>query len=279
MDEKKVQQAIKLLKAAAKKAEQNNDTLEIAYSGGKDSDCLLELAKEAGIKYKAVYKCTTIDPAGTIKHAKEKGAEILMPKENFATLIQKNGLPHRRRRFCCSILKEYKYGDYVAMGVRKAESKARDERYKEPTECRIYNKKKNIRSSIVYPLLYWTDDDISDFVTSREIKCHPLYYTNGTFDVKKRLGCMCCPMQNRKARLTEFKNNPKMVKFYLRNLDKFFATHDIKANNKARNAYEQFYRDVFCKSSVDFTNKIQNEFTGERYDCKLFLENYFNVKL
>lgn len=57
--------------------------IEISYSGGKDSDVILELAKMAGIPYRAIYKCTTIDPPGTTKHCKEKGAEIILPKKNI----------------------------------------------------------------------------------------------------------------------------------------------------------------------------------------------------
>lgn len=35
--------------------------IEICYSGGKDSDVILDLAKWAGIPYDAIYKNTTID--------------------------------------------------------------------------------------------------------------------------------------------------------------------------------------------------------------------------
>ena len=64
--QKKVDRAVKLIQAAGKVAEQHGHPLEICYSGGKDSDVILELAKMAGIKYRAIYKNTTIDPPGTI---------------------------------------------------------------------------------------------------------------------------------------------------------------------------------------------------------------------
>ena len=56
--EKKIEQAIKLLRLMA----ENNDDIELCYSGGKDSDVILELAKMAGVKFTAIYKATTIDP-------------------------------------------------------------------------------------------------------------------------------------------------------------------------------------------------------------------------
>lgn len=51
--ETKVKQALKLLQSCSRSA---GKPLEIAYSGGKDSDVILELAKMAGISYRAIYK-------------------------------------------------------------------------------------------------------------------------------------------------------------------------------------------------------------------------------
>ena len=56
---KKVDFAVRLLQSIP-----NDEPIEISYSGGKDSDVILELAKMAGIKYRAIYKNTTIDPPG-----------------------------------------------------------------------------------------------------------------------------------------------------------------------------------------------------------------------
>lgn len=64
---KKVNQAIKLLRLI----DTSEQPTEVCYSGGKDSDVILHLAKMAGIKYRAIYKNTTIDPPGTIKHCKD----------------------------------------------------------------------------------------------------------------------------------------------------------------------------------------------------------------
>lgn len=64
--ERKVAQSIKLLKVACK-----GKKVEFAYSGGKDSDVILNLAKEAEIDFVPIYKMTTIDPPLTIKHAND----------------------------------------------------------------------------------------------------------------------------------------------------------------------------------------------------------------
>jgi len=66
--QKKVDFSIKLLHSIPT----DNGPMEISYSGGKDSDVILELAKMAGILHRAIYKNTTIDPPDTISHCKEK---------------------------------------------------------------------------------------------------------------------------------------------------------------------------------------------------------------
>ena len=61
--QKKIDRAIRLLQGV-----QNgyDGEIEVAYSGGKDSDVILQLAKEAGIRYRAIYRNTTIDPPGRL---------------------------------------------------------------------------------------------------------------------------------------------------------------------------------------------------------------------
>lgn len=160
--------------------EQLQKKIELAYSGGKDSDVILQLAKEAGIKIRAIYKNTTIDPPGTIAHVKEMGVEIIRPKENFFQLIAKKGFPNRFSRFCCEVLKEYKILDKTVIGVRKEESRARKERYNEPTECRYFGaKKEENHVEQIYPILEWTDEDVRDFILDRDLKLAPLYYDTG----------------------------------------------------------------------------------------------------
>ena len=104
--EKKKARAIRLLKNIPQ-----DDPIEISYSGGKDSDVILELAKMAGIPFRAIYKNTTIDPPGTIRYVKSKGVEILPPKMKFFDVVEMSGCPTRRVRTCCSHLKEYKVLD------------------------------------------------------------------------------------------------------------------------------------------------------------------------
>lgn len=100
---KKISFAISIIQSAAEQAGKAGQPLEICYSGGKDSDVILELSKMAlRGQYRAIYKNTTIDPPGTIKHCKEKGVEILQPKMTFRELIEKRGDFKPRKEFKCN---------------------------------------------------------------------------------------------------------------------------------------------------------------------------------
>ena len=253
---KKVDSAIMLIKSAAKQAkEQFGEKLEVSYSGGKDSDIILELAKMAGVDYVAIYKCTTIDPPYTIRHALDNGAQIIRPKMNFPQLLAYGGYPNWRYRFCCNTLKEYKVLNVAILGVRASESNARKERYKEPTQCRVYSSTCEVQQ--YFPILTWTDDDCLAFIKERGIKLHPLYYRqDGTIDMSKRLGCMCCPLTGEKVRREQFKARPNMLKIYLRGGRRFLELHPDSVKQKYGDEYKWLVRDLFYRSDDDFFKEI-----------------------
>ena len=272
--QKKIEQSIRLLQQVQKA--HPDEVIEIAYSGGKDSDVILQLAKEAGIRYEAIYKNTTIDPPGTIRHAQEIGATIIRPKRTFAEVIQEKGSPTRFSRFCCEEIKEYKIRDVAVMGIRRSESSKRAELYREPTQCRFYGSKKN-HVEAVYPILEWTNDDVAAFIADRKIKCAPIYYDeDGVFHVERRLGCMCCPLATKKNRIKEFLNNPRMVRFYLRNIRIFRDTHqNAETWTYFSSEYELFAYQVFYLD-WDIQKFKQQMFDT---DWKKLLEDYFGIEL
>lgn len=272
--EKKIVRALNLLRAATV---DSNNPIEVSYSGGKDSDVILELVRMAGIPYRAIYKNTTIDQPGTIKHCKDMGVEIVRPKKNFTQLIQTKGFPTRIRRFCCAKLKEYKILDRSIQGIRRAESTKRARRYKEPTICRLYGSKKQ-HVEVFLPILYWTNKDVVDFIQLRGIKCHPLYYDGeGKFHPERRLGCMGCP-QKADNGLSDFKQHPLLVKVWIRNGEIWWNTHKLeKTKKKFKNVFEVFVRNLFFDDYESFNNAIHNIFGN--IDCKVFLEQYFNIEL
>ena len=220
--QRKIDYAVRLIKTAV-----GDQTVEVSYSGGKDSDVILQLAKEAGVNYRAIYKNTTIDPPGTLAHCRKNGVEILQPKITFFHLLARKGMPTRRCRFCCEKMKEYKVLDISIQGIRRSESTARAARYSEddPVICRIYGRNKKNHVNVILPILSWTDEDVAAFIADRHIQCHPLYYdTEGNFHPERRLGCVGCPLQADQG-LQDFRDNPKMFRAWCRAVKQWWDTH------------------------------------------------------
>lgn len=267
---RKIDFAIKLLQSIPQ-----DGSIELCYSGGKDSDVILELARMSGIPFEAIYKNTTIDPPGTIAHCKANGVTVVPPRETMMQLIAQKGWPTRRARFCCSDLKEYSIHRRAIQGIRKSESKARAKRYREPELCRVYGKDDKVR--VYLPILEWKDEDVEAFISDRCIRCHPLYYDEkGCFHVERRLGCIGCPMQSDNGK-GDFKKYPKMLKAWIRAGKKFFDTHPQAAvHEKFGDVYNLAVHDLFFASYEDYANVFRG---GGNYlkVRKLIQRNFLKV--
>lgn len=272
--QKKIKQSIRLLQSI--KATE----IELCFSGGKDSSVILELAKMADIPFRAIYKKTTLDPPGTIAFCRQHGVEIQEPKKTFFELIEDRGFPTRRCRFCCDELKEYKILDNSIQGIRRCESTSRAKLYREPIVCRMYGGNKRNHVNIFLPILNWTDNDIVDFIAMQKIQCHKLYYDeNGNFNVKKRLGCLTCPLQSDKGK-SDFKRYPNFVKQYIKSGKKWWDKPRIKkarSCEKFESIYDLFVHNVFFDSYESF--RIAKSGIFGKADCKAFLEDYFKIDL
>lgn len=104
----------------------------LAFSGGKDSCVIKHLADKAGVKYRAVYHVTSVDPPELVAFIKKYHPDVEreIPRDSEGkpitmwNLIPKKGmLPTRIARYCCASLKE-PGGDgmFAITGVRWAES-------------------------------------------------------------------------------------------------------------------------------------------------------------
>lgn len=79
MNIEKEQRAINYLKTFEPKTE----PYYLCYSGGKDSDVILALAKLAGVNYEGVHNLTTVDAPETVYHVrKQPDVRIDPPKKN-----------------------------------------------------------------------------------------------------------------------------------------------------------------------------------------------------
>ncbi len=109
------------------------------YSGGKDSDVLLELFLRSGVEFEVHNSHTTADAPQTVYHIRdkfrrleEKGIKctIQRPVMSMWQLIPHEKMPPTRTaRYCCSYLKETACENrMISTGVRWDESNARKER-------------------------------------------------------------------------------------------------------------------------------------------------------
>lgn len=280
----KITQSILLIRHAYRHCKHRGLRLELAYSGGKDSDVLVELCKMAGVwgtdVLRPLHRCTTIDPSGTLRHCLDVGVEIMRPRKSFRDCIISSGFPSRWYRHCCGSLKEFAVEDYVLVGVRRSESTLRAKTYKEPEVCRTYNGRGKCVQFL--PLLDWSDADVRDFVINRGIRCHSLYYDgDGSFNVSRRLGCVGCPLASRKNRIADFERNPRFVRFWCKAGAEYLLRHDnCSARNNFRDVFEYFCCNLYFDKIADFKKSLHEGFFGDGENaCKLYLEQKFGVNL
>lgn len=271
----KERRAIKILRMY-----RGDDPIEVSYSGGKDSDVILALTKMAGIPYRAIYKNTTIDPPHTVKHCKDNGVEVVMPNERFFDLIEANGFPTRRARFCCGVLKEYKILDSAVQGIRRSESTKRTKNYaeNEPIICRNYSKSDHV--NVYLPILNWCDKDVADFINAHGIKCHPLYYNErDKFCVERRLGCIGCPLQSDNG-VADFKRYPKMLYQWIK-AGKIWWNKERETPLASETKFGDIYGTVAHNLFFDDYDSFQAANTSMfgKEDWKQRLEDYFKIEL
>lgn len=180
----------------------------VGFSGGKDSQCLLQLFKESGVKYRAVYNVTTNDPPANVDFIRKNYPEVefSFPELNFWQLMKKKKtIPSRLKRFCCSYFKE-RSGTFAALGVRREESlKRRDYPFIVLENKRNFDKPTYKGQRVrFYPIIEWTESEVWEFIESRNLPINPLYETFG------RVGCMLCPYANKRQILYWFRQYPKL---------------------------------------------------------------------
>ncbi|MBQ1574702.1 MAG: phosphoadenosine phosphosulfate reductase family protein [Clostridiales bacterium] len=144
MLDEKIKEAEQVLRLAAQMSQTYyHKPLVLCYSGGKDSDVMLDIAKRClkSDEFEVVNSHTTVDAPETVYHIRSvfkecetQGikTEVLMPRykgkpTSMWRLIEQKGMPPTRLvRYCCSVLKETSIPNrMIAVGVREDESNGR----------------------------------------------------------------------------------------------------------------------------------------------------------
>ena len=129
--QRKLLHGVDLLRKAEKLAfaYDSENGFYLAFSGGKDSQCLYHVAKLAGVKFKAHMNLTSVDPPEVIHFVKSQysDVELIKPKKSiYQAAVDIGILPTKRVRWCCKEFKESAgAGKVTLIGIRHAESSRR----------------------------------------------------------------------------------------------------------------------------------------------------------
>ncbi|MCE9614811.1 MAG: phosphoadenosine phosphosulfate reductase family protein [Lentisphaerae bacterium] len=226
----------------------------LAFSGGKDSVVIKRLADMAGVRYRARYNVTTIDPPELVQFIKQHhpDAQWNRPARPFFSMAAEKGLPVRRLRWCCALYKEGGgRGKVKILGIRAAESSRRKHAWKILTSDRRGDWS-------VCPILYWTDDDVWDFIRAEGLPYCSLYD-----DGFKRLGCIGCPMGG-DSRRTEFRRWPNYERLWRRAADAYWESH-----RGARNRNGDFYYAAKFGSAKEYWQWWMQADDGAADECTM----------
>lgn len=142
---KKLEHSVELLRKAERLALAYDDVYGyyLAFSGGKDSQCLYHVAKLAGVRFKAHMNLTSVDPPEVIRFVKREypDVELVKPKKSiFQAAVDNQILPTMRVRWCCAEYKETAgAGKVTLIGIRRAESARRAKRNEVEIDSRKFS--------------------------------------------------------------------------------------------------------------------------------------------
>lgn len=233
--QKKVEYSIDLLRRSEAMALRFNPELgfSLAFSGGKDSQVLYHVAQMAGVRFRAFFSPTSVDPPQLIRFIKRNYPEVEFIKLHtniYEMAKKKKILPTMIRRWCCAEFKErHGAGTCTLIGIRREESSRRATRNEVEVSSRKFSEDFDQFSEhqekmitcvggkdkiLISPILTWTEEDVWDFLNSQGIP-HCELYDRGY----KRIGCIMCPMSNYKQKLREMREYPHVLRKWLETIE------------------------------------------------------------
>lgn len=250
----------------------------LAFSGGKDSQCIYHLAKMANVVFDAHYSVTSVDPPELMRFIKQYYPDVIWDYPTYKgkrasmwSLIADHTMPPTRAvRYCCDVLKEqHGQGRVTVTGVRWAESSSR-KRTHGVIDMRTQSKKiindslKNNPSAKLNQRggLIFMDDNLETrkaveyCYQKRRTTLNPIIdwdedevweFLNEVVKVPHcslydegftRLGCIGCPLQGREGMLRDFERWPRYRELYINAFDKMIKNHENEIRTASGNLAE-----------------------------------------
>ena len=216
----------------------------LAFSGGKDSIVIFELATRAKVPFEAHYKVTGVDPPELVRFIRRfyPSVHFMRPTQTMWKLIERKMMPPTRTmRYCCEHLKHINApGSTIITGVRWAES-VRRKQNRTVVEINHNSKNRIMLNSdndearrlfetchqrgvnYVNPIVDWSTDEVWQFIRENNLPYCSLYDEGFS-----RLGCIGCPLSGAKHMAFEFERYPRFRALYLRAFDKMLAARREK---------------------------------------------------
>jgi len=192
----------------------------LAFSGGKDSICIYNLAIAAGVKFDAHYSVSPIDPPELHQFIKENYPDVIWDytAKGFFRMVAKNGLPSRMRRWCCVYIKEGNGKDRIRMmGIRWEESPGRRKNYKTVSSIG------RLGDTQICPILDWNEAEVWEYIESNGL-AFPSLYDEGY----ARIGCVMCPQQSKKKMRLDIERWPKIAWCWWRATERYYEGYHVR---------------------------------------------------
>ncbi len=209
--------------------EPQKDGYYLAFSGGKDSVVLYDLTMKSEVHFDAHYCVSPIDPPEIYRFIKENYPDVSWDfhAKGFWKKVVSKGLPTRRSRWCCELIKESGgLHRYTLVGNRAEESHKRSLQ-----NCFGQQTTKDI--FFVRPLIAWTWEDIWEYIGENSLSYCSLY--DEGFE---RLGCILCPMASVKNRRRELERFPKVSSIWRRTCDRLVARRLLQGKDRFKTGQE-----------------------------------------
>ena len=205
-----------------------------ANSGGKDSTVLRDLLIRSGVKFDAHYQATTVDPPEVVMFIRKYHPETVrhQPEETmWQSVVRHCGPPTRVVRYCCAEFKETGgKGRLVVTGIRWAESVRRKQR--RMTEVCLRDSTK----TYLHPIIDWSNEEVWEYIRSRQLPYCSLYDEGF-----KRVGCVMCPMGDKKGMKRDALRWPKIADAWKRAIAKAYDKRVARGNMLTFGSADDFY--------------------------------------
>lgn len=278
---KKIEYSIDLLRKSEKMALRLDpeNGFYLAFSGGKDSQALYHIAVMGGVKFKAHMNLTSVDPPEVIRFVKQHypDVELIKPKMSIYDMaLKKHILPTRFFRWCCAEFKEMSgAGKVTLIGIRKAESARRKKREEISTQIKGKRTEETFDQwsehqekmvtcvggkdkILVSPIIHWTEQDVWEFLNDVVKVPHCELYDEGY----TRIGCICCPMSQKKQKLREIKQYPHVKRRWIQTLQKLIDEGYVSYNFRdpefgfywwiSGKSFKEYYADEVLQKKIEF---------------------------